>query len=194
MPRSCSTSALIVLLISLTACGPRDLLLGTGAAVGTASLQERGLRGAASDYGLRLAINDAWFKASLDLYERASLMISNGRVVMIGRVPSEELRIRAHALAETAARRPVINRLTVGDDLGFQRELADKSISLQLQSALTFDRDVNAVNYDVATVNGVVYLIGEAQNEREERRVRYLATTISGVQAVESFIQVPEIL
>jgi osmotically-inducible protein OsmY len=191
MPRYPTASLLI--LLALTACTPRDLVMGGGAALGTASMQERGIRGAVSDYNLRLLINDAWFKSSLDLYSRASLMISNGKIILIGRVPREELRTNAETLAHEATGHTIINRMTVGDDFGFTQSLTDKTTSARLRAALTFDRDVNALNFDIATINGVVYLVGEAQNEREERRVRYLASTIPTVLSVESYIHIPEL-
>lgn len=192
MPRFYSPGLLIVLLL-LAGCGPRDVLLGTGVAAGTAGMQERGVSGAMSDYNLRLLINDAWFKASLELYQRASLMISNGKIVIIGRIPTEAMRMQAQSLAEKAAGRSVINRLQVGDDLTFGQGLSDKGITAQVRAKLTFDRDVNALNFDVATVNGIVYLVGEAESTREERRVRYLASTVGGVVSLESHIHVPEI-
>jgi osmotically-inducible protein OsmY len=191
MPRF-RTAGLMLALLALAGCGPRDLLLGTGVAAGTASLQERGMSGAMSDYNLRLLINDAWFKNSLELYQHASLMISKGRIVIIGRVPTEAMRLQAERLAHAAAKTAIINRLQVGDALTLGQSLQDKSITTQIQAKLTFDRDVNALNFDVATVNGIVYVVGEAESEREERRIRYLASSVGGVKAIESHIHVPE--
>jgi osmotically-inducible protein OsmY len=191
MPRLGPPAIALVCLLALSACTPRDILMGGGAAVGTAAMQERGMRGAASDYNLRLLINDAWFKASLDLYQRVSLLISQGRIVLIGRVPDEAMRLRAESLAQTAAGRAVTNRISVGPDIGLQRRLEDDALSARLEATLTFDRDVSALNYDVETRDGVVYLIGEARSESEQRRVIYLAHRLPGIRAVESFIALP---
>lgn len=182
----------LIFLTALAACTPRDLLFTGGAAAGTASMQERGLSGALSDYQLRLAINESWFHHSLQLYERASLMISKGRVVIIGRVPSEELKALASELAIKAGAVNPLNRLTIGPDLALGVRLTDESISLRLEGVYTFDRDVKALNYDVETKDGTVYVIGEAASMRERQRVMYLARYFPGVKTVEAFIEVTE--
>jgi len=183
---------LIAILLLLTACTPRDLLLGAGGAAGTASMQERGISGALTDYQLRLAINESWFHHSIQLYERASLMISKGRVVIIGRVPSQELKTLAQELAVKAGAVNPQNRLTIGPDRSLGTRLADESISLRLEGVYTFDRDVKALNYDVETNDGTVYVIGEAESTRERQRVMYLARYFPGVKSVEAFIDVTE--
>ncbi len=185
-------AGLIAFLLLLTACTPRDFLLGAGGAAGTASMQERGLSGALTDYQLRLAINESWFHHSIQLYERASLMISKGRVVIIGRVPSQELKTLAEELAIKAGAVNPVNRLTIGPDRSLGTRLADESISLRLEGVYTFDRDVKALNYDVETNDGTVYVIGEAESTRERQRVMYLARYFPGVKSVEAFIDVTE--
>lgn len=182
----------LITLALLGGCGPRDLLLGTGAAVGTAAMQERGLDGATSDTGLRLAINDAWFKASMDLYGRCGLMISKGQVVITGRVPDTAMKQRAEALARLAGAREVINEITVGPDFPFMTGMTDRMIASQLRGTLTFDRDVSGINYAMAVNDGVVVLTGVAKSEAELRRVTFLASTIAHVRLVKSFVQVPE--
>lgn len=192
MSHRLTAGLMAALLLALPACTPREMLMGVGGAAGTATMQERGLRGAMSDYQLRLAINESWFHHSLQLYERASLMISRGRVVIIGRVPSTELRELAETLARQAGAVYIANRLTVGPDIAFGQRLEDDSISLRLEGTYTFDRDVKALNYDVETKDGTVYVIGEAASARERQRVIYLARWFPGVKAVEAYIEVAE--
>ncbi len=188
----CAKAGLIAVLVVLSACTPRDLLMGVGGSAGIASMQERGIDGALSDYQLRLAINDAWFKSSLQLYERASLLISKQRVVIIGRVPTQELKELAETLAKQAGATNIANRLTIGPDIAFGQRLEDDSIALRLEGTYTFDRDVKALNYDVETKDGTVYVIGEAASARERQRVIYLARWFPGVKAVEAYIEVVE--
>lgn len=190
--RSVGQVMVLAVFLVLTACTPRDLFLGTGAAVGTAALQERGLDGAFSDTGLRLAINDAWFKASIDLYERCNLMISRRQVVITGRVPDEGMKQRAEQLARQAGATEIVNQLTVGPDLPFMTAMQDRMLASQLRGTLTFDRDVSGINYAISVKDGVVYLAGIARSEAELRRVTYLASDMNGTKLVKSFVQVPE--
>lgn len=185
------TAAVIILCLGVAACTPRDMLMGSGAAVGTAAMQERGLRGAANDYNTRLLINDAWFKHSLEMYQRVSLLISQRRVVIIGRVPDESIRLKAEQLAAQASGQKIVNRITVGPDISLQRRLEDDALSARLEGTLMFDRDVAAINYDVETRDGVVYLIGEARSDSESRRVAHLASQLPGIRAVENYIALP---
>lgn len=185
-------AVLIALLVLLSACTPRDLLVSGAGATGIAAMQERGIGGAMSDYSLRLAINETWFYHSVDLYQRASLMISRGRVVIIGRVPTQEMKDMAGTLAVGAGAVNPLNRLTIGPDLSVGTKLSDESLALRLDGTYSFDGDVRALNYDVEVRDGVVYLIGEAVSEREKRRVIYVASHFSGVRAVESYINVVE--
>jgi len=182
----------VILLLALTGCTPRDFVMGAGAGVGTAAMQERGLEGATSDYNLRLLLNDAFFKDSLTLYQRVSFLISNGRIVMVGRVNTPMQKEHATILADRVTKRAVLNRLTVGDDLSWTQKLADDSASAQLRGTLIFDRDVSAINYDMITRGGVMYIIGESRSESESRRVRYLAEHISGIDSVETFFALPQ--
>lgn len=192
MPDRLKAGLSLALALLLTACTPRDLLLGVGGAFGTSAMQERGISGALSDYQLRLAINESWFHHSVQLYERASLLISKGRVVIIGRVPSPELVSLAEELAVKAGAANPLNRLTIGPDFPVGVRLNDESISLRLEGVYTFDRDVKALNYDVETKGGTVYVIGEAASVREKQRVIYLAQYFPGVKAVEAYIEVTE--
>lgn len=192
LPPHCGRAFVLALFLSLTACTPRDLFLGTGAAIGTAALQERGIDGAFSDTSLRLAISDAWFKASLDLFGRCNLMISRRQVVITGRVPDQAMKQRAEQLARQAGATEIVNQLTIGPDVPLMTVLQDRMIASQLRGALTFDRDVSGVNYAISVEDGVVYLGGIAHSEAELRRVTYLASDINGTKLVKSFVQVPE--
>ena len=191
MPR-CSASQLTLLsLLLLTAgCGTQSLFLGSGAIAAGAAMQERGMGGAMSDYNLRMAISDAWFQSSLEIYQHCSLMISRGRVVMIGFVPTEELKNRAATLAIGKGAVNPVNRIKVYDFRSVLDGLTDEALSARIDTALLFDRDVSAINYDIETRGNTVYVIGEAQSEREVRRVLFLTQQIAGTRHIESFIEV----
>jgi len=184
-------AALVLCLVgALAACGPRSLLLTAGTAAGVGGMQSRGLGGAISDYELKLAINEAWFQHSLRLYEDADFMISEGRVLLIGRVGDDITRLEAADLVKQAGAHEVVNRLTVGPEISVDKSLNDRLIGARLLGDITFDRDVAALNYDIEVVDGVVYLMGIARNEGEVRRVTYLAQQIDGVSKVESYMRV----
>ena len=59
-----------------------------------------------------------------------------------------------------------------------------------MKSKLTLDNKVLAINYAIETVNGIVYLIGIAQNQGELDRVIAHSRTISYVRQVISHVRV----
>src|SRR5690606_5857668 len=60
----------------------------------------------------------------------------------------------------------------------------------KLRTALTFDSEVQSVNYSIDTVEGIVYLLGVAQNQAELNRVTEVARTISDVKQVVSYVRI----
>lgn len=179
------------LLLLTPACTSRDLVFNGGGTVGEAALQERGIAGAARDYNLRLAINNAWFQSSVELFRRASLLISRGDVVIVGRVPDALMRAQAEQLARSAGALSVQNALTVGPDLSWGTTLQDQIISNRLELALTLDEDVSALNYQILTRDGVVYLAGEARDSAEFDQVHRVAASVPDVRKVESYVHAP---
>ena len=64
----------------------------------------------------------------------------------------------------------------------------DRWISAQLETELLLDMAVLHINYDIETVNGVVYLIGIVQEEGELARVVGHASAIPGVRHVADHV------
>ena len=189
--------AVLALLLSLApclllaGCDGRDLLISGAGSVASGSMQRRGISGTMSDYHLRMAVNEALFHHSVDLYREVSLLVSGGRVVLLGRVPTAAAAAQAGQLARQAGATQMANRLSVDEVLGSARVLEDKTLTLRLESELTFDRDVKSLNYELQTVDGVVYVIGEASGRRERRRVLHVLSHFPGVRRVESYILLP---
>ena len=116
-----------------------------------------------------------------------------GRVLLKGSVPTPQDRERALGLAKgVAGVREAIDGLQVGEDGGTLGYMQDTWISAQLKSRLTIDLAVLHINYDVETVNGVVYLIGIAQDEKELERVVAHARDVPGVRRVANHVTVKD--
>lgn len=179
---------LLILMGALSGCTGRGLVLGGATALGTSAYQERGVSGALNDYGLRIAINEAWFQHNIEMYRDIDLLISSSRVVLIGRVPDPLQQVMAEQLAREAGAMRLVNRIEVGPEVSLWQQMQDSWLTTRLEMALSFDEDVNGLNYAVETIDGVVYVIGEAISEQEARRVQFLASTLPGVRKVETYI------
>ena len=123
------------------------------------------------------------------MFVDVSTEVVEGRVLLTGRVNRPEDRIKA---AEVVWATPdvveLINEVEVGEGGGVQGFAEDVWISTQLRAALLGDVDVNAINYNIETINKTVHLIGVARNEDELVRVVEIARTIPGVDRVVSHV------
>ena len=176
--------------LGLAACSPAGVAVGAGATAGVAGFQERGLGGAVEDSRIRIQINDLWLKEDEILFRKAGLQVQNGRVLVTGVMPSEEMRAKAIELAWQAdGVKEVINEVQIGEgSLGGYGK--DTWISTQLKADLLLDAEVSSINYSIQTVRRVVYLIGIAQDERELQRVLNHARGLANVRKVVSYVRI----
>lgn len=165
-------------------------VVGAGAAAGIAAAEERGAKNAANDKGIELAINDVLFRTDLTLYHKISVIVYEGRVMLLGRLQTEEQKDEVLRLVWSASDRivEVIDEIQIGSAGTLAGYSNDVWISNQLRLKLAGDREVIDINYSIETVNGVVYMIGLAQDEAELNRVTDYARTIKGVRRVVSHV------
>jgi osmotically-inducible protein OsmY len=179
---------LILLALSLSSCIPA-LILGGGTG-GVVAAQERSPGNAVDDAGVRLTINKLYLeKDTHDLFRNVDIRVTEGRVLLTGDVDKPETAIEAVNLAWKAKGvKEVINEIQVNDKTGFADYARDVWISTQIRSKLLFEKNLRSVNYNVETVNGVVYLMGIAQNQAELDKATYIASITSYVKQVISHV------
>lgn len=174
----------------LSGCAPVGIAAGAGATVGVAAAQEGGIKGATTDAAIRMQITDLWLKHSFDLYRRLSMTVKEGRVLITGTVPNPDLRVDAVRLAWQAdGVRQVINEITIDKDAGIGNYINDSWITSQIKTYMTFDKYIQSINYSVETVNGTVYLMGIAQDQKELDRVLDYARNTKYVKNVISYVR-----
>lgn len=192
-PRPWCWAAVAAAMPVLAACDPVTLGVGAAATGGVVLAQERPAGEAVSDTAIRIQINDLWFKKDIDLYQRLGLSVNEGRVLVTGRVPTQEARLDAIRLVwQVNGVREVINEVEVAESEGISGYARDAWISTQLRSRLTFDTSVRALNYSVETVGGVIYLMGVAQDQAELDRVTAHARQIPYVRQVVSYVRLKD--
>ncbi len=184
-------AALIFAAPWLQGCTVGGAAVGAGASAGVAAYQERGLTAAVKDLKITAQIIDAMYRKNNTLNLIIGVEAYEGRVLLTGTVKDPKDRADAVRLAWTVAGvRDVLNEIQVNPDSGVVDLAKDTWITAQLQYTLTFDKEVLAINYVVETVNGVVYLIGIAQDRRELDRVKAHAANISYVRRVVSHVRI----
>ena len=183
---------LVAILCSLTisACTPIGMVAGAGATVGIAAAREGGISGTASDVRIKALVSDKWFRYDLETFAKLNVTVDQSRVLITGVVQNPEDRVEAVRLAwQVEGVTQVINEIRVADGEGMQGYVRDAWITTRLRTALTFDRDVQSINYSIETVQGTVYLMGIAQGRAELDRVIEVARTIPHVKQVISYVK-----
>lgn len=181
-------SLLASALLLLASCSPVGMAAGAGAAVGIAATKEGGISAAASDIRIKALISDKWFRYDLETFAKLNLTVDQGRVLITGVVQNPDHRVEAVRLAwQVDGVKQVINEIRVADGDGLPGFVRDQWITARLRTAITFDRDVQALNYSIETVQGIVYLMGVANSQAELDRVTEIARTIPHVKQVISY-------
>lgn len=177
--------------VGLGASGCAGLFLGAAATGGIAIAEERSVGTQIDDATIKIAVNESLFSYDQQLFQDVSTDVTEGRVLLTGKVTDPQDRVEAVRLAwQAQGVKEVINEIQVTDKGGIGSYMTDVRISNELRADLLFDRQVQAINFNVDTVGQVVYLTGIAQSQAELERVIDTARTISGVKQVVSHVRV----
>jgi osmotically-inducible protein OsmY len=182
---------LILLMLALPLSGCIAAAAGAGLWAGTASVQDRGVGGQAIDIRIHTDISDRWFREDTAMYSNLTLKVYNRRVLVMGFAPNVRVKARAIEIARSVGGiREIFDEIQIGTANSFSDKAKDQWIETQLDSQLTFAENVHNMNYATQVINGTVYIIGVAQDQREMQRVIWLVRRVSGVKRVLSFIEV----
>ena len=139
-------------------------VVGAGATVGVAAVQERGLRGRASDLKIEAQVLEKFFKAGFKLTSTIGAEVYEGRVLLTGASTDTKITDEAVKLVwQVDGVKAVINEIQVGQNSGISDIAQDSWITAQVKSKMTFDEEIFSINYVVETVNGTVYLVGSVK-------------------------------
>ena len=97
--------------------------------------------------------------------------IIDGRIFITGKVDSVEEKLNITKIAwEIKGARSVKNDLKIKADFNFKQSAKDVLITSQLRSALIFNKNTKAVNYNIDTYKQKIYIYGisETADERDE--------------------------
>ena len=163
----------------------------SAAAVGYQSTQERGLGGAVNDATIKAAIVASYGKYDSALGDGIDVEVYEGRVLLTGRVPTQE----QHDLAVRTAWKvkgvtQVYDEVKLGPVPSSNDDLNDGWISTRLRNELLWDSEVRSINFTVTTSDHVVYIIGSARSREELDRVTAYARNVPNVRRVVSYVQI----
>ena len=119
--------------------------------------------------------------------------VLDGRIFITGKVDTPEEKLKITKLAwETKGVRSVRNDLKIKEEFSFTQSAKDILITSQLRSALIFNKNIKAVNYNIDTYKKNIYVYGIAQSSDERVEVINEAKQILDVKKVITSILLVE--
>ena len=136
--------------------------------------------------------------ARITLKEKSYLLsiktkVLDGRIFLTGRVDDPEEKLQITKLAwETKGVRSVKNDIKVKEEFNFRQSAKDILITSQLRTALIFDKDIKATNYQIDTYKKKIYIYGISLTKEERKKVISEAKQILDVEDVIASILLVE--
>ena len=172
---------------ALTSC--IETAVGLGTAAVAASTTEKGFSTSVSDTVIEAKLTDKFIQNDTSLVTGIQSSVSNGAVLMTGKLDTQDQKILATRLAwEIKGVKEVINEIQIVSDKSLKATAKDLAASAQLRAALIGDQEISSLNYSIDVVNGIVYLSGVAANEKERERVITHAQALRFAKKVVNYI------
>jgi osmotically-inducible protein OsmY len=111
--------------------------------------------------------------------------VLDGRIFLTGKVDNPEEKLKLTKLAwETDGARSVRNDIKIKESFNFQQSAKDILITSQLRTALIFNKNIKATNYQIDTYKKKIYVYGIALTSDEKDEVINEAKEILDVKDV----------
>ena len=135
----------------------------------------------------RLALNEKSYLISINI------KVIDGRIFITGKVddPEEKLKITKFAW-ETKGVRSVKNDIKIKEEFNFSQSAKDLLITSQLRTAIIFNKEIKASNYQIDTYKKKIYIYGIALTSDERKKVINEAKEILDVEDVIASILLVE--
>ncbi len=111
--------------------------------------------------------------------------VLDGRIFLTGKVDNPEEKLKLTKLAwETNGARSVRNDIKIKEEFNFKQSAKDILITSQLRSAMIFNKNIKATNYQIDTYKKKIYVYGIALSSEEKDLVISEAKEILDVKDV----------
>ena len=119
--------------------------------------------------------------------------VLDGRIFLTGKVNDPEEKLKLTKVAwETEGVRSVRNDIKIKEEFDFKQSAKDILITSQLRTALIFNKDIKAINYQIDTYKQKIYIYGIASTKNEKDLVIQESKEILDVEDVVASILLVE--
>ena len=119
--------------------------------------------------------------------------VLDGRIFLTGKVNDPEEKLKLTKVAwETEGVRSVRNDIKIKEEFDFKQSAKDILITSQLRTAIIFNKEIKATNYQIDTYKKKIYIYGIASSKNEKDLVIQEAKEILDVEDVVASILLVE--
>ena len=119
--------------------------------------------------------------------------VLDGRIFLTGKVDDPEEKLKLTKVAwETDGVRSVRNDIKIKEEFNFKQSAKDILITSQLRTALIFNKEIKATNYQIDTYKKKIYIYGIASSKNEKDLVIQESKEILDVEDVIASILLVE--
>ena len=156
--------------------------------------EERSFNNYVSDTIILAQLKNEYFTKNENIFFFVSVDVLEGRVMLTGSVEQIDERIEATKLAwGIEGVNEVINEIQISNDEDILDYADDLVMKTKINAKLLLEKSILSLNYSIEVVNGVVYLIGIAQNQKELDAVIEISKKTYGVTSVISYVRLKDI-
>jgi len=120
-----------------------------------------------------------------DYFISVKSKVLDGRIFLTGKVENPEEKLKLTKLAwETKGVRSVRNDIKIKEEFNFKQSAKDLLITSQMRTALIFNKNIKASNYQIDTYKKKIYLYGIALSSEEKNEVVKEAEKILDVEGI----------
>tara|TARA_Y100000022_G_scaffold48005_1_gene40535 strand:+ start:858 stop:1445 length:588 start_codon:yes stop_codon:yes gene_type:complete len=138
-------------------------------------------------------LKNLYFNQNEKIFFNVDVEVNEGRVLLTGTVETSDIRIEATKLAwgvnDVAT---VINEIQISDNDNILDYADDLVITTKINAKLLLKKEINNLNYNIDTVNKIVYVIGIAQNKNELESVIDIIDSVYGVKEIINYVRLKE--
>ena len=138
-------------------------------------------------------LKNLYFNNNEKIFFNVDVEVNEGRVLLTGTVETSDIRIEATKLAWGISDVvTVINEIQNSDSDNVLDYADDLVITTKINAKLLINKEINNLNYNIDTVNKIVYVIGIAQNKNELVNVIDIINSVYGVKEVINYVRLKE--
>ena len=183
-------SIFLSFILILTNCSV-PVATGVATKAVTVSNSDRSIGEFVDDVLIKTVLKNSYFDQSEKIFFNVDVEVSQGRVLLTGTVDNIDLRIEATRIAwGVKGVQTVINEIQISESDSILNFADDLVISTKVMAKIMLDENVNSLNYNIETVNKIVYIIGISDSSDEKQKVIDLSKEVFGVEEVVDYITI----